>query len=78
MDQYIENAYHAGALICIQIDGNRKFGNDILKGDPHKMSQNGSILLELLERKNFILVNSSEKCKGRIPNQPVKGVSWTI
>ena len=75
LDQEVENASASNSMICIQMDGNAKFGQDIIQGDPHDMSGNGYLLLELIQRKNLILVNSTNKSLGvltRIRNTKTK------
>ena len=57
--------------IIIQIDANAKLGSEVIKGDPHKMSSNGKLLYDLLERQNLIVVNALDKCKGIITRERV-------
>ena len=45
LDQEIENALNNNCLICIQMDGNAKFGKQIICGDPSDISSNGQLLL---------------------------------
>ena len=73
LDQEIENAKNNERMICIQMDANAKFGSDVIKGDPHKISANGELLLDLITRKSLILVNSTDKCSGVITRMRVKG-----
>ena len=53
-------------LICLQFDANSKLGRNIIPGDPHDISSNGKILLEVLKRQDLIVVNSTKKCSGLI------------
>ena len=73
LDQEIEDAKSNGRMICIQMDANAKFGSDVIKGDPHKISANGELLLDLITRKSLILINSTDKCSGVITRMRVKG-----
>ena len=71
----IEKHIFSEAMLCIEIDGNAKFGSDIISGDPHKMTPNGEILYSLILRKGLILINSTEKCTGvitRIRNTTIR------
>ena len=50
----------------IEMDFNAKLGNEIIKGDPHKMSRNGIHLWQLVQKRQLKVVNSLDKCKGSI------------
>ena len=54
------------------MDGNAKFGKQIICGDPSDISSNGQLLLDLINRKSLVLVNSTDKCKGVIIRIRVK------
>ena len=73
LDEEIQAALDSGNLVCVQLDGNGKFGSSIIREDPHEMSNNGKLLLDLITRKNLILVNSSNECKGTITRSKVVG-----
>ena len=49
LDLEIQNAQDLGHFICIQMDGNAKFGDQVIRGDPHPMSNNGKLLFDLLK-----------------------------
>ena len=51
------------------MDANSKLGPNIVKGDPHAQSNNGKILAGILERNDLTVINSLEKCKGKITRQ---------
>ena len=55
------------------MDGNGKFGKGVITGDPHEISQNGRLLLELIIRKSLVIVNATDKCRGIITRMRVKG-----
>ena len=57
--------------ILVQMDANAKLGSEIVKGDPHKMSGNGKLMHDLLERQDLIVVNSLDICKGTITRERV-------
>ena len=48
------------------MDANAKVGKEIIKNDPNEISNNGKILLEIVERNNLTIANSLNKCKGVI------------
>ena len=66
LDQEIENAKTNNCMVCLQLDANGKVGKEIINGDPHDISPNGRLLLDLIERKSLILVNGTDKCMGVI------------
>ena len=66
LEEEVQLAKLTDNLICIEMDGNSKFGPDIIKGDPHQMTKNGKLLKQVIERQGLILVNSTDKCKGTI------------
>ena len=48
------------------MDANSKLGLELVKGDPHKQSENGKILEGIIKRNALIVMNNSEeKCKGK-------------
>ena len=48
------------------MDANAKVGFEIIKKDPHCQSQNGRLLVGLIERQNLFILNTSELCEGVI------------
>ena len=66
LDQIIQNARIDGCYVLLQMDANAKVGPDVIKGDPHPQSSNGQYLVDLIERNNLIICNSTEKCQGLI------------
>ena len=55
--------------IIIQMDANAKLGSNIIKGDPHKMSNNGKLLHDLIKRQDLLVVNSLDICNGSITRE---------
>ena len=66
LETRIVTAKSSGKLVCVECDANSKLGKQFIKGDPHEISQNGKLLLDLVTRQNLIVVNSTEKCFGTI------------
>ena len=58
--------------ILIEMDGNLKFGDEIIKGDPNCMSENGKLMMGIIERKNLHIVNAMQLCEGIITRYAVK------
>ena len=57
--------------IIIQMDANAKVGSEIIKGDPNKISNNGKLMLDIMERQNLIIVNSLDICTGTITRERI-------
>ena len=55
-----------GCLTCIELDANAKLGPEIIPGDPHCRTDNGELLLGIIERNNLTICNKSDKCTGLI------------
>ena len=63
--------YEADCEIVIELDANAKVGSSVLKNDPNSQSENGKLMMEMLERQNLHLVNASSLCKGTITRHRV-------
>ena len=50
--------------ILVQIDANAKLGCEIIRNDPHKLSDNGVILFEIITRQNLAILNAETLCEG--------------
>ena len=75
LDEEVENAFNNNCLVCVQLDANGKLGNEIINGDPNEISPNGRLLLDLINRKSLVVVNSTDKCNGIITRMKVKAQS---
>ena len=69
LEEEVIKAKSSQKAVLIQMDANSKLGPNIVKGDPHAQSNNGKILAGILERNDLIVINSLEKCKGKITRQ---------
>ena len=67
----IMNAENNDCLIIIELDANAKVGDNVIKGDPNSMSNNGQIMLDVFLRHNLFIVNSSDLCTGLITRERV-------
>ena len=61
--------------IIIQMDANAKLGPDIIKGDPQKMSNNGKLLYDFIQRQDLIIVNALDICKYSITRERTLEIS---
>jgi hypothetical protein len=59
----------AGKSVIIEMDANSKLGPTFIPNDPHIMSPNGRILVDIIERHALIVANGTEKCVGLITRQ---------
>ena len=68
LEDEILSALNSGNMICIAMDANAKLGKKYIKEDKHDISNNGRLLLSLVERLNLVVVvvNSTSKCLGTI------------
>ena len=71
LEQEILSAKDDNCLVLIQLDANAKLGSDIIKDDPHIMTENGQLLLDIMERQNLSVVNAMEECKGTITRERI-------
>ena len=53
------------------MDANAKVGKDVIVGDPQDTSDNGRLLLDLVDRQNLKILNASEKCSGTVTRKRV-------
>ena len=66
LEQEIMAAKDANCCILVQLDANAKVGQLIIPSDPNQISENGKLLMNMIERQNLCLQNSSPVCKGAI------------
>ena len=69
LEREIISAKDNNCLVLVQLDANAKVGRSVILSDPNQTSENGKLLLEMLERENLFLQNISAKCKGVITRQ---------
>ena len=66
LEEEISIAIDSGNMLCIAMDANAKLGKKYIYEDTHDISSNGRLLLNLIERLNLVVVNSTKKCQGTI------------
>ena len=71
LETEVIKAHDNNRNIIIQLDANAKLGSDIIKGDPHKMSGNGKILFDLIQRQDLVVANALDVCKGSITRERI-------
>ena len=63
----VEGAQEAEVGLIIQMDGNLWAGDDLIKGDPNQMNNNGKHFKEFLKSHGYLtVVNSLSLCEGLI------------
>ena len=62
----IKSATLNDECICAELDANSKITMENLASDPHHISGNGQLLMEVVNRNSLIVVNSTSKCFGTI------------
>jgi hypothetical protein len=65
----VTKAKDNNALAVIEMDANAKVGKDVLRGDPHNMTGNEKLILEMLEGQNLTILNSLGICRGCITRE---------
>ena len=62
------------------MDTNAKLGPELIKSDPNPRSGNGELLIELCERNNLVICNTTDLCQGVITRQrvTVNGVERSV
>ena len=68
-EQAIIKSHLSGASVIIELDANAKLGSQLVPGDPHQQSVNGSILAGIISRQNLIVCNSLSLTTGVITRQ---------
>ena len=69
LEEEIVDAENNNCLILVELDANAKIGRDNLKDDPNNISTNGKLLLDLVERNNLCIANTTSVCKGVITRE---------
>ena len=71
LEEEVVSAKDDDCLVLIQLDANAKLGSKIIKDDPHDMTENGQLLLDILDRQNLTAVNSMNICDGVITRERI-------
>ena len=48
------------------MDCNAKIGPELIRGAKHSTSDNGKLLIDLVERRNLTIVNTLDICQGTV------------
>ena len=62
----IINAKENDCFVLIEMDANAKLGAGWIQNDPHEISDNGTLLRDILERQNLACLNAHKGCAGTI------------
>ena len=72
LEDEIVKAKFNGKLVYIEMDANAKLGPNVIKGDPHKQSDNGKLLHDIITRNALIVMNNvRSKCTGKITRKRI-------
>ena len=69
VESEIIKARENGCAVLAEFDANAKVGRNVVKNDPNNRSNNGQIMLNMLNRQCMLLGNSSHKCKGTVTRE---------
>ena len=56
----VVKAKDENCMIIIEMDANAKVGKDVIKKDPHTITNNGKLLLDMVERQNLCILNAKK------------------
>ena len=73
LEEEIMLTLDGGGMLCMEMDANDKLGKGYIKGDPHEITSNGKLLINIVERYNLVVINGREKCAGLITRMRRKG-----
>ena len=71
LEQEIVAGKNENCMILVQMDANAKLGKDVISHNPNELSDNGRLLLDLIERENLAVLNTSQLCTGAITRHRV-------
>ena len=66
IEQEVVAAQNEKCMILIELDANAKLGSQLIRNDPNKMSENGRLLKNLIDRPSLEVLNNSPLCEGTI------------
>ena len=66
LEEQITDCQESGCGLILELDSNAKLGKSIIRGEPNRISENGKILRDIIERRDLVIVNTSDKCQGVI------------
>ena len=71
IEKEVIEAVENNCMVLVELDANAKIGKEHIKGDPHECTQNGKLLLEMVKRKNLVIANALDICKGVITRERI-------
>lgn len=69
IEEEIIKAKDSKCFVLLQMDANAKIGKDYIKGDPHTMSSNGRLFLDVSLRQHLVIANTLDFCEGVITRE---------
>ena len=72
LEEEIVSCEERNCGLIIEMDCNAKLGKEIIKGDPHEMSNNGKILWDIMKRRNCTVINATKMCEGVITRSRIE------
>ena len=69
LEEEIVNAKDDNCLVIVELDANAKIGKENIKNDPNNITANGKLLMDVAERNNLCIANTSKSCKGVITRE---------
>ena len=69
LEEEIVSAIEDKCHLVIELDANAKLGKEHIKNYPNDTTENGKLLLDILERHNLTVVNAMDICDGAITRE---------
>ena len=71
LEQEVVTAIEDECLVVIELDANAKLGSEHNEDDPHNVTENGKLLLDIAQRQNLSIVNTMDVCEGVITRERI-------
>lgn len=69
----VVKAKDENCMIIIEMDANAKVGHENIQNDPHTITNNGKLLVDLMSRQNLTMLNATDFCTGTITRERKAG-----
>ena len=73
MEAEVVKAKDENCMIIIEMDANAKVGHENIQNDPHTITNNGKLLVDLISRQNLTMLNATDFCTGTITRERKAG-----
>ena len=71
LEEEIVSAIDDDCMLVIEMDANAKLGRENIENDPHDVTHNGKLLLDIVQRNNLTIANTMDICEGVIARERI-------